>query len=116
LDLLEQALADDIGPSVRRAAAIGMGTLRLEPLEPARRRAVEARALQALQTARHDGEWVVRYAVAAALEKLALGLQPLEQGHGGAVETLVNLADIEIEEVPVVRLRARLALTRLTSP
>ncbi|MEB3316989.1 MAG: HEAT repeat domain-containing protein [Cyanobacteriota bacterium] len=116
LDLLEQALADDIGPSVRRAAAIGMGTLKLDPLDPAWRRVVEERALQALQTARHDAEWVVRYAVAAALEKLARGLQPLDQGHCGALEALASLADIAIEEVPVVRLRARLALTRLTTP
>jgi phycocyanobilin lyase beta subunit len=116
LDLLEQALADDIGPSVRRAAASGMGTLRLDPLSAPQRAAVQERALQALQGARHDGEWVVRYAVAAALEKLALPPQPLEEGRDAAVSTLVTLADIEHEEVPVVRLRARLALTRLTAP
>jgi phycocyanobilin lyase beta subunit len=116
LDLLEQALADDIGPSVRRAAAIGMGTLRFEPLEGPQRQAVQERALQALQAARHDGEWVVRYAVAAALEKLALRLPPPEQGRDAALATLAPLADMEREEVPVVRLRARLALTRLTFP
>ncbi|MFN9645181.1 MAG: HEAT repeat domain-containing protein [Cyanobacteriota bacterium] len=116
LDLLEQALADDIGPSVRRAAAIGMGTLRFEPLASSERKAVQERALQALQAARHDGEWVVRYAVAAALEKLALRLAPPEQGRDAAMASLAPLADLEREEVPVVRLRARLALTRLTSP
>jgi phycocyanobilin lyase beta subunit len=116
LDLLEQALADDIGPSVRRAAAIGMGTLRFEPLASSERQAVQERALQALQAARHDGEWVVRYAVAAALEKLALRLAPPEQGRDAAMASLAPLADLEREEVPVVRLRARLALTRLTSP
>ena len=34
LDLLEEALQGDIGPSVRRAAARGLGQLRLETLEP----------------------------------------------------------------------------------
>lgn len=116
LDLLEQALADDIGPSVRRAAAIGMGTLRWESLEPASRQAVLERALQALQGARDDGEWVVRYAVAAALEKLALRLPPLEAGRDAALTSLAALANLEQEEVPVVRLRASLALTRLSAP
>lgn len=116
LDLLEQALADDIGPSVRRAAAIGMGTLRLDDLLPPRRRAVQERALQALKEAGHDAEWVVRYAVAAALEKLAVGFSAPEDGRAEAVASLVMLADIAREEAPVVRLRARLALTRLSSP
>jgi phycocyanobilin lyase beta subunit len=116
LDLLEQALADDIGPSVRRAAAIGMGTLRFDTLEPSRRRAVQERALMALREACHDAEWVVRYAVAAALEKLAFRLQAPEENHAEVVANLVTLADIAREEVPVVRLRASLALNRLTSP
>ena len=116
LDLLEQALADDIGPSVRRAAASGMGTLRLDDLVSVQRHAAEARALRALQGARHDAEWVVRYAVATAMEKLAFRLPEREECRGEALATLVMLADIEQEEVPVVRLRATLALTRLSAP
>jgi phycocyanobilin lyase beta subunit len=116
LDVLEQALADDIGPSVRRAAAIGLGTLRLEGLAAQGRGLVQERALNALREARHDAEWVVRYAVAAALEKLAIRLLAPEDGRGVAQATLVTLADIEREEAPVVRLRARLALTRLSCP
>ena len=116
LELLEQALADDIGPSVRRAAAIGMGTLRLDALAPPHRRAVQDRALLALREASQDAEWVVRYAVAAALEKLVEGWSAArEDGRDGAVATLIPLADIEREEAPVVRLRAKLALTRLSS-
>jgi phycocyanobilin lyase beta subunit len=116
LDLLEQALADDVGPSVRRAAAIGLGTLRVELLDPTDREAVQDRALKALQEARQDAEWVVRYAVAAAMEHLARQLPAREWKHGQALTTLRDLADIEQEEVPVVRLRASLALTRLTTP
>lgn len=115
LDVLEQALADDIGPSVRRAAAIGLGTLRVAQLPPTERAAVQGRALKALQGARHDGEWVVRYAVATAMEKLTVGLDG-EGDRGEALVALNHLADIVQEEVPVVRLRARLALTRLCPP
>jgi phycocyanobilin lyase beta subunit len=116
LDLLEQALADDIGPSVRRAAAIGMGTLKVGHLDPPRRSAVQKRALEALEKASADSEWVVRYAVAAALEKLSFGLNPLEPSRDAAFLILDTLADIDREEVPVVRLRASLALKRLASP
>ncbi|MEB3157053.1 MAG: HEAT repeat domain-containing protein [Cyanobacteriota bacterium] len=115
LDLLEQALADDIGPSVRRAAAIGLGTLRVNHLDSAHRQAVQQRALEALQGASQDGEWVVRYAVATALEKLTPGLDTMARIREGALSTLDALADIAGEEVPVVRLRARLALNRLLS-
>lgn len=116
LDLLEQALADDVGPSVRRAAAIGMGTLRVNHLAPELRQAVRQRSLSALQGASQDSEWVVRYAVAAALEKLCLELEAREGIRDAALSTLDILADIEREDAPVVRLRARLALNRLLSP
>jgi phycocyanobilin lyase beta subunit len=116
LDLLEAALADDIGPSVRRAAAIGLGTLQVDALPPQACCAVEERALAALEQGHRDAEWVVRYAVAAALEKLALRLKQLDDGRARALATLTRLADEDIEEVPVVRLRARLARSRLSTP
>jgi hypothetical protein len=50
------------------------------------------------------------------MEKLALRLQELEEGQRRAVASLCSLADHSCEEVPVVRLRAKLALSRLTSP
>ena len=92
-----------------------MGTLRLDDLVRQGRRAVQDRALHALKQAGQDAEWVVRYAVAAALEKLAVGYPAPEDGRAEAVALLVTLADIEREEAPVVRLRARLALNRLSS-
>jgi phycocyanobilin lyase beta subunit len=116
LTLLEQALGDDIGPSVRRAAAIGLGTLRVAHLDPAERNAIQHRALTALERAREDAEWVVRYAVATAMEHLAGQPPELENGQERAVATLLLLSDDSREEVPVVRLRARLALSRLAIP
>lgn len=116
LDLLESALADDIGPSVRRAAAIGLGTLQVAALPPPHRRHIQERALQALEGGRHDGEWVVRYAVATAIERLAFRLEGLEEERPRAFEILQSLADATKEGVPVVRLRAKLALSRFPSP
>ena len=113
LDLLEQALATDVGPSVRRAAPVGLGSLRVDPLAQDERWQVQDRALTALESARHDGEWVVRYAVATAMEKLALSFPGQEEGRSRTKITLASLADILQEEVPVVRLRAQLGLDRL---
>lgn len=116
LELLEQALSDDIGPSVRRAAAIGLGSLHTDDLDSAERKAIQERALAALERGRHDGEWVVRYAVATAMERLALLRNEPEHGQGRVVACLCSLADDAHEDVPVVRLRARLALSRLSLP
>ncbi len=116
LDLLEGALANDVGPSVRRAAAIGLGTLQVDGLAPQERRAVQQRALVALESGAQDGEWVVRYAVATAMERITPRLQELEGGRHRAESILHRLADEGQEEAPVVWLRARLALSRLSCP
>jgi phycocyanobilin lyase beta subunit len=116
LELLEGALANDVGPSVRRAAAIGLGTLQVEHLAPQERQAVQQRALGALESGSQDGEWVVRYAVATAMERITPRLQELEAGRDRAVSILQRLADAGQEDTPVVWLRARLALSRLSCP
>jgi phycocyanobilin lyase subunit beta len=113
LDLLEEALASDVGPSVRRAAACGLGSLRLETLEPPQRAEVRQRALEALLAGCRDGEWVVRYAVSVGLETLALRLDPPPRQRLQLLEALEGLAQPDLEETPVVRLRARLAGQRL---
>ena len=112
LALLEDALANDIGPSVRRAAARGLGQLRCQALEQGERRQVQGRALAALEAATADAEWVVRYAVAVGLESLATSLPPLQGSRSRAVQALEVLSQPS-EDAPVVRLRARKALERL---
>jgi phycocyanobilin lyase beta subunit len=110
LEVLEDALARDIGPSVRRAAARGLGQLNLAPLAASERRAIVERCLQALVDGCRDGEWVVRYAVAVALAPEGSSTaETLPQLLGA----LHGLSSNPAEEAPVVQLRARLALQRL---
>lgn len=111
LEVLEDALGKDIGPSVRRAAARGLGQLRLEGLEPSARQATAERCLQALVEGCRDGEWVVRYAVAVGLESLAPEVH--SQSQQRLHEALLGLRHNPQEEAPVVSLRAALALQRL---
>lgn len=113
LELLESALACDIGPSVRRAAARGLGQLRLEGLPQDERINVRQRCLDALLAGGGDGEWVVRYAVAVGLEQLLLGMATVEHGRPAGLKALQGLAGEPGDETAVVRLRASLALRRL---
>jgi phycocyanobilin lyase beta subunit len=113
LALLEEALASDVGPSVRRAAACGLGRLRLEALPEAEQERVRERALQGLLAGCADGEWVVRYAVAVGLESLAASMQPQPGQRQALLAALGALADSGREDTPVVRLRAKLAQARL---
>jgi phycocyanobilin lyase beta subunit len=113
LDVLEEALATDVGPSVRRAAACGLGSLRLRPLAPESRVLVRERALQALEAGSQDDEWVVRYAVTVGLESLGRGASTDPFPHERAWQSLSRLGEEVTETILVVRLRARQALRRL---
>jgi phycocyanobilin lyase beta subunit len=121
LALLEDALATDVGPSVRRAAARGLGQLHLADLSADQRASLRDRCLQALEAAIADGEWVVRYAVAAGLEALALSSgNENPEACSRARTALQRLAAADgtsnPDAAPVVQLRARLALARLSPP
>ena len=112
LEVLEDALGKDIGPSVRRAAARGLGQLRFEVMVAAERQAVAERCLHALVEGCRDGEWVVRYAVAVGLEALAPALEAAAAKQRLRL-ALQGLGADPVEEAPVVQLRAQLALRRL---
>jgi phycocyanobilin lyase beta subunit len=116
LDLLVDALGTDVAASVRRAAARGLGNLRLEELEAERRPGVRDCCLQALLAATRDGEWVVRYAVAVGLECLGQGMEPSSNALKQIRQGLVALSEAAEANPPVVVLRARLALSRLPQP
>lgn len=117
LTVLEDALATDVGPSVRRAAARGLGQLQLETLAEPERSSTLLRCLQALEAGASDGEWVVRYAVVVGLERLALPEPPGQTERLTLLprirQRLASLAALPSEDTPVVRLRAALALTRV---
>jgi phycocyanobilin lyase beta subunit len=120
LAVLEDALATDVGPSVRRAAARGLGQLHLNGLPAEQQSTIRERCLLALEAATGDGEWVVRYAVAAGLESLALAAPVDDGAHRPrvrqALEQLAAGSAADLEAAPVVQLRARLALDRMPVP
>ena len=117
LEVLEDALGQDIGPSVRRAAARGLGQLQLAGLPPQQRQPIAARCLEALLAGIGDGEWVVRYAVVVGLECLApqlldaSGPNPLAPLRAA----LEQLRRHDPDGAAVVALRAALALDRLAA-
>jgi len=115
LEVLEDALGKDIGPSVRRAAARGLGQLQLEALSEAERSSSLNRCLAVLLDGCRDGEWVVRYAVIVGLEHLARSWFSVLQAPDQASlrQALQRLKENPEEEAPVVQLRAALALQRL---
>ena len=112
LGLLEEALGQDIGPSVRRAAARGLGQLDLTGLGDPEADALRQRCLDALEAGAADGEWVVRYGVTVGLERLVLPLPTTSPWSLRAAAVLARLSGPP-EEAEVVQLRARLALERL---
>lgn len=114
LDVLVDALLHDVGPSVRRAAARGLGELVLSQ-QPDLAAAQLNSCVDALEVGSRDGEWVVRYAVVVGLERR---MRP-QSGTAGLLErikpTLELLGDAEHEPALVVRLRAELSLKRLSA-
>ena len=108
LEVLQRAVANDIGPSVRQAAAYGLGRLQGHDenlLRP---------CMNSLELACSDSEWSVRYAAVAALE------QRLQQGLPSDLDPqaralLRQRSQQEMDDTLVVRLRALLALERLAA-
>jgi phycocyanobilin lyase beta subunit len=113
LEVLIDALSTDIGPSVRRAAARGLGTLRLEDPDVKDRGDALERCLEALQAGCEDGEWIVRYAVAVGMESLGLGMVETDAQRCRILNAMARLASIPQEPTQVVRMRASLARSRL---
>ena len=116
LEVLERAALQDIGPSVRRAAARGLGLLQLHELPAAERHIVQNRMLNGLEVSSGDAEWVVRYAACVGLEgylKQSPAAEAMQRNQAYAL--LRNLSEASSEDADVVRLRALLALERLAA-
>lgn len=116
LEVLERAAVQDIGPSVRRAAARGLGLLQLQKLTATERQVVHQRMLKGLEVSCRDAEWVVRYAACVGLEGY-LNQSPAVDSHqrDQAHALLRSLSGLISEDTLVVRLRAAQALETLSS-
>lgn len=112
LELLDRALQADIAPSVRRSATRGLAEL---DLVGSTAPADLSRCCLALFRAAHDDEWVVRYAAAYGLEQRLTVTPPPEPLAAQGRALLQNLSEECGESVKVVRLRAQLALQRLST-
>lgn len=71
LDLLVTAAASDFAPSVRRAAAKGLGNLHWHKLKPEQVKDAQAKALDTLTQVSQDADWANRYAAVVGLHTLA---------------------------------------------
>ena len=108
LAVLQRAIEQDIGPSVRRAAAMGLGRIKLAELSPEEKLETMEICLAGLKLGCADGEWIVRYAAVVGLENFS---RNSASSFAQACLRLLQARSQEaIEEVPVVRLRAAQAL------
>ncbi|GAX36575.1 HEAT repeat domain-containing protein [Nodularia sp. NIES-3585] len=71
MDVLITAAATDFAPSVRRAAAKGLGNLHWHQLNSADRETSLKKALETLLFISQDSEWSIRYAAVVGLQALA---------------------------------------------
>ncbi|OUL31053.1 HEAT repeat domain-containing protein [Nostoc sp. 106C] len=71
LDALINAAITDFAPSVRRAAAKGLGNLHWQKLGFPESQTAPLRALEALLHISQDSEWSIRYAAVVGLQALA---------------------------------------------
>ena len=73
LDVLVTAAAADFAPSVRRAAAKGLGTLHWHKIMPEQIEDAQAKVLHTLVQISQDADWAIRYAAVVGLQALAVG-------------------------------------------
>jgi phycocyanobilin lyase subunit beta len=105
LEVLATAAATDFAPSVRRAAAKGLGNLHWHNIDtPADRTAAQHQALETLLSVSQDSDWSIRYAAVVGLHGLLQisDLQAKIQCH------LIQI--VETDTDPAVRARAQLAI------
>ncbi|MBV8886818.1 MAG: HEAT repeat domain-containing protein [Chroococcidiopsidaceae cyanobacterium CP_BM_RX_35] len=108
LDVLITAAATDFAPSVRRAAAKGLGILHWSELAPEQRQSAQAKAQKTLLSVSQDPEWSIRYAAVVGLQALSILAPDLTQQIQAQFEQMVqNDTDL------AVRARVQLAIAQL---
>ena len=106
LDVLLTAAATDFAPSVRRAAAKGLGTLDWSQLSAEQRFAGQSRAVQTLSSIFQDPEWSIRYAAVVGLQ--ALSTSDLQEQIQAQFEQI-------IQTDPDIAVQARISLAQQAS-
>lgn len=107
LDVL-LAATTDFAPSVRRAAAKGLGSLRWSQLPPHQVQPSQAQALQTLLGLAQDSEWAIRYAAVVGMQALALSESFAYEHFTALLEQLEQLV-----QDPDLTVQARAQLARL---
>lgn len=93
LEVLLSAAATDFAPSVRRAAAKGLGYLQWSRLPAAQIAEAQTQALQTLLTVSQDPDWAIRYAAVVGLQAFAeaIGSQDsVRSAIGDRLETMMQ--------------------------
>lgn len=109
LDVLLSAAETDFAPSVRRAAAKGLGQLHWLKLADAERAIAQSRTYDTLVRILDDADWSIRYAAIAGLQALGQSAPKLQPQ---LLETLRTLEDSDI----AVQARIQWAIATLQSP
>ncbi|MCL1464443.1 HEAT repeat domain-containing protein [Argonema galeatum] len=71
LEVLNTAALNDFAPSVRRAAAKGLGNLHWHKLSPEQIQSAQEKAFDTLRQVSQDSDWSIRYAAIVGLQLLA---------------------------------------------
>lgn len=108
LDTLVTAAATDFAPSVRRAAAKGLGNLHWHQLTPEQVQDAQAKALQTLLQVSQDTDWAIRYAAVVGLQSLAVSATATTESIQNRFEQMLSS-----EAERAVRSRVLMAQQRL---
>lgn len=108
LDTLVTAAATDFAPSVRRAAAKGLGNLDWHQLSASDRTDAQTKALNTLIQVSRDSDWAIRYAAIVGLQALALSANNTKEPIQNLFEQL-----LASEADTAVRSRVLMALQQL---
>jgi phycocyanobilin lyase beta subunit len=115
LAVLKEAAETDFAPSVRRAAAKGLGCLRWSLLAPDQTAVAQFSALRTLLAVSQDSDWALRYAA-------VVGLQSLAEAVNSQATDLLRSLTARLEEMAtadpdaVTQARSRLAQRCLLQP
>lgn len=103
LDLLITSALEDFSPSVRRAAAKGLGNILWSQLPPQDIAKAQQKVLDSLFLTLNDGEWIVRYAG-------VVGLESLGKSNPTLIESITTkLTEIKQQE-PEITIKSRIDL------